>query len=255
MTAFLKTSDGQTIAYDRLGSGPGLVLLHGGFIQDRRVWSDLSYVDHLKNEYTIIAIDIRGHGESSKPKDERFYSVDVLTGDIEAIVHAAGLNNFAVLGFSLGASIALHMSAKRRLQGVIAIGSFVGQELIDYAKQNIPGIQETLKAQKENRLNDRSLSPEDKFFIDNADLEVALAIFKAMATWPMIEPSMVQSPTMLLAGTADEPTYSILKRHSSNIQRSGIKLSFIDGLNHFQAITERNKVLPGVREFLSSCRI
>ncbi len=255
MTEFIKSADGQMIAYDRLGNGPGLVLLHGGFIQDRRIWSDLSYIDHLKNEHTIIAIDIRGHGESSKPKDERFYSVDVLINDIEAIARALGLNNFTVLGFSLGASIALHMSTKRRLKGVIAISSFFGQELIDYGKQNIPGTQETLKAIKENRLNDLSLSPEEKYFIDNADLEIVLAILKAMATWPLIEPSMVQSPTMLLAGTADESTYSILKRQSSEIQRSGIKLSFIDGLNHFQAITERDKVLPGIREFLSSCHI
>ncbi len=255
MNEFIKTSDGQTIAYSCLGNGPGLVLLHGGFIQDRQIWSELSYVDHFKNEYTIIAIDIRGHGESSKPKDERFYSRDVLISDIEAIVRAVGLNNFFILGFSLGASIALHMSAKRRLKGVIAIGSVFGQELVDYSKQNIPSIQETLTAMKENRLNELSLSPEDKFFIENTDLEVVLAIFKAMATWPIIEPRMVLSPTMLLAGAADEPTYSILKRQSSDIQNSGIKLSFIDGLNHFQSITEKDNVLPQVEEFLSSCHL
>jgi pimeloyl-ACP methyl ester carboxylesterase len=255
MNESIKTSDGQTISYRCSGNGPGLVMLHGGFIQDKRIWSDLSYVDSLKNNYTVITMDIRGHGESSKPKDEKYYSIDFLVSDIEAIVRAVGLNNFMICGFSLGASIALHMSTMRRLKGVIAIGSFFGQELIDYGNQNIPGIEETLKAIRENLLNESSLSPQEKFFIDNTDLEVVLAIFKAMARWPKIEPSMVQSPTMLLAGKADEPIYSVLKRQSSDIQSSGIKLSFIDGLDHFQTLTEKDKVFPEMRDFLSRCHI
>jgi len=253
MTRFVVTEDGKRIAYNCSGNGLGLVFLHGGFIQDRSIWTELSYVNSLQNEYTVVAIDIRGHGESSKPKDERAYSIESLISDIELVVDSIGLEKYFIWGFSLGASIGLHASIMQKLLGVVVAGSFFGQELIDYGKQNISSLEATLQARDADRLDDLQLSPEEIFFANNADLDVALAISKAMAAWPKIEPGMVKSPLMIYAGKNDEPTYSILKKQFVDIQQSGIELHLIEGLDHFQAISKKEVVLPIVKSFFSSC--
>lgn len=251
MTRFVESKDGCRIAYDKKGNGSALLLIHGGFTQSRRVWTELSYVQELQQQYTVITVDIRGHGESDKPKVKQAYAVERLLEDIDAVAEDAKVNRYFVWGFSLGASICLHTAVNRELLGGIAAASFFGQDLIEYGKRNIPSLEAAVEAQAQNQLDLSTLSAEERFFVDNADLEIALAISKAMADWPRIEPTMLRSPLLVYAGTSDEPTYSILKRQSDDIKSSGAKLCFIDGLDHFQAVTEKKIVLPVVQEFLA----
>ena len=253
MTYFVESEDGQKIAYNYSGKGLGLILLHGGFVQNRSIWTNLSYIDNLQKEYTVVAIDIRGHGDSSKPKEEKAYAIQYLLNDIELVTKTIGLEKFFVWGFSLGASIGLHAAVKGNLYGVIATGSFFGQELIDYGQQNIPSLEAAVQAKTSGKLDKLKLSSAERYFVDNADLDAALAISQAMAGWPKIEPDMVKSPLLVYAGKNDEPTYSILKKQSENIRQSGIELHLVEGLNHFQAISEKEIVMPIVKKFLSSC--
>ena len=254
MTKFVQTEDGYKIAYSCSGKGLGLILLHGGFTQDRSIWTELSYVSKLQRKYTVITIDIRGHGESSKPIIEQAYSIEQLIGDINLVAETIGLKKFFLWGFSLGASIALHIAVKQKLYGIVATGSFFGQELINYGKQNIPSLEAAVKAKAENRLNQLKLSSAERFFVENADINIALAISRAMEKWSKIEPDMIKSPLLLYAGTSDEPIYSILKKQSNTIRNAGINLNFIKQLDHFQAISEQKIVLPIVEEFLLSCQ-
>ena len=55
------TPDGVTIAFDAIGEGPPLVLVHG-ITESRAAWDPL--VPALSADHTVVAIDMRGHGES-----------------------------------------------------------------------------------------------------------------------------------------------------------------------------------------------
>lgn len=56
------------LAFDRLGKGEPLVLLHGqGF--SRRSWDPV--LDRLSDEYDVIAVDLPGHGDSPRQPDGR----------------------------------------------------------------------------------------------------------------------------------------------------------------------------------------
>ena len=56
--------DDLSIAYARAGHGPALVLLHG-FLCDSRCWRQ--QLEHLSNDFTVIAWDAPGAGRSSRP--------------------------------------------------------------------------------------------------------------------------------------------------------------------------------------------
>ena len=94
------SEDGTTIAFDRSGEGPSLVLV-GGALADRSAATQLS--TRLASHLTVIAYDRRGRGDSG---DTLPYAVEREVEDIEALIVAAGGRAF-VLGHSSGAVLAL----------------------------------------------------------------------------------------------------------------------------------------------------
>lgn len=92
--------DGTTIAYERIGTGPPLVLLGGGF-RDHTAFAPL--IPHLQEDFTTYTYDRRGRGESG---DSPHYAVEREVEDIAAIVAEAG-GEAAVFGGSSGGILAL----------------------------------------------------------------------------------------------------------------------------------------------------
>lgn len=96
--------DGLRIAYDRVGEGPPLVLLHG-FFGDGRVWR--SQLDDLSDEFEVIAWDTPGCGRSSDPP-EAFRMPDYAKC-LSAFIEALQLERPHVLGLSFGSTLALEL--------------------------------------------------------------------------------------------------------------------------------------------------
>jgi pimeloyl-ACP methyl ester carboxylesterase len=92
------------IAFERAGSGPTLVLLHGG-LQDRRVWRN--QITALSDAFTVVACDLPGWGESSDlPEGVRFATyTNLVAGWIDGL----GLDRPHVLGTFFGASVAIDL--------------------------------------------------------------------------------------------------------------------------------------------------
>jgi len=65
-TQYAVSTDGTRIAYDVTGSGPVVILLHGGGAT-RRSWHEAGYVSRLAAEFTVVTMDLRGNGESGRP--------------------------------------------------------------------------------------------------------------------------------------------------------------------------------------------
>ncbi|GII02090.1 alpha/beta fold hydrolase [Planobispora takensis] len=102
----VKSADGTTIAYDRSGSGPAVVLVQGGF-SDRThpIWAGLAAA--LSDEFTVYNYDRRGRGGSS---DNESYEVEREIEDLAAVIEAAG-GSAAVFGGSSGGALALRAAA------------------------------------------------------------------------------------------------------------------------------------------------
>jgi pimeloyl-ACP methyl ester carboxylesterase len=103
----VRSQDGTTIAYDRAGEGPALILVGGALsVRQHPVVDQL--VTALAPHFTVFSFDRRGRGDSG---DTLPYAVEREVEDIEALIDAAGGSAF-LYGMSSGAVLALE-AAKR----------------------------------------------------------------------------------------------------------------------------------------------
>jgi haloacetate dehalogenase len=95
-----------------------LVLLHG-LADHALVWSSLG--DYLSEQYHIVAPDMRGHGESSKP--DRGYTFTDAIADLEALMEHLGWSSAHVLGHSWTGKVALIWARQhpQRLRSMILV--------------------------------------------------------------------------------------------------------------------------------------
>lgn len=90
------------------GSGPPIVLLHG-FAGNISTWE--YFVEKALNEYTLIAVDLLGHGATDSPKEKDRYSVEKSIEDFTCILDKLHFDRACWLGYSMGGRIALAAAA------------------------------------------------------------------------------------------------------------------------------------------------
>tara|TARA_A100001391_G_scaffold46046_2_gene27191 strand:- start:71706 stop:72464 length:759 start_codon:yes stop_codon:yes gene_type:complete len=99
--------DGTPLAIHRLGEGRPVLLLHGLFSSAQMNWLRFGHAALLaKAGFECLMPDLRAHGESASPHDPEAYPQAVLTQDLAAVVDALGLDEYDLVGFSLGARTA-----------------------------------------------------------------------------------------------------------------------------------------------------
>jgi pimeloyl-ACP methyl ester carboxylesterase len=90
--------------YEVTGDGPPVVLLHG-FPDSGRLWRH--QVPALAEAgFKVIVPDLRGYGRSDKPAEVQAYTINLLVGDVLAVMSAAGAERAHVVGHDWGASVA-----------------------------------------------------------------------------------------------------------------------------------------------------
>jgi pimeloyl-ACP methyl ester carboxylesterase len=117
------------IAYLDEGEGDPIVLVHG-FASTKGVnWVYPRWVSDLKkNGRRVIALDLRGHGDSSKLYDSKEYSIEILGDDTLALMDHLKLERADMMGYSLGARItaSLARDQPKRLRSAIFGGLGIG---------------------------------------------------------------------------------------------------------------------------------
>jgi pimeloyl-ACP methyl ester carboxylesterase len=94
------TSDGVSLYYLDAGSGKPILMIPG--------WSQTAeqfrhQLGGLSDRYRVIAVDMRGHGESDKP--EHGYKISRLAKDVRDMIEALELDEVNILGHSMGSSV------------------------------------------------------------------------------------------------------------------------------------------------------
>ena len=101
--------------------GVPLVLVHG-FGNEAHIWDDFAPL--VAPHYRVIAIDQRGHGDSSHDPELR-YDYDFLVADLEAVTSALGMERMVLVGHSLGGRTSMLFSGKhpQRMAGLVIVDS------------------------------------------------------------------------------------------------------------------------------------
>ncbi|WP_283607515.1 alpha/beta fold hydrolase [Mycolicibacterium poriferae] len=123
--------------YQRCGSGPALLLIHG--ISHRQNWAPV--IPALARERDVIAVDLPGFGESPPLPGE--VSVATLTDAVEEFIAEHDLGDVDIVGSSMGARMALEMARRGHGGATVALdpgGFWTDTEVAYFAATVVPSI-------------------------------------------------------------------------------------------------------------------
>jgi pimeloyl-ACP methyl ester carboxylesterase len=130
---------GATLAVKTAGDpqAPAVLLVHGFASSRRDNWMRTRWLPPLVDAgFRVVAPDLRGHGDSSRPRRLTAYSVPRFVADLVAVLDAADARVAHVVGYSLGARLAWELAARHpeRVASLVVggppvLGSFAGFDL------------------------------------------------------------------------------------------------------------------------------
>ena len=124
---FCTSFDGTRIAYATSGEGPPLVMSASWLTHLEHQWRSLAWkpwLEYFSARYTLVRYDSRGCGLSDR--QVRDISFDIWMRDFEAVIDAAGLRRFDLIGTCQGGPIAVEYAARHpeRVRRLVLYGSY-----------------------------------------------------------------------------------------------------------------------------------
>jgi pimeloyl-ACP methyl ester carboxylesterase len=245
--------EGRRIAWETVGSGPPLVLLHGSF-GDRGTWRSGGHADALAGEHRLVLIDAIGHGGSDAPLDPFAYRVERQVDDIVAVLDAEGIGRTAFWGASMGGTIGFHLLARHpeRLTCLIAGGAHPFAAGAEPAE-----IEQVAALCRENGAAPFVEAAERQSTVPGwmrdamlaIDPEVLAAQTVGLSQREGVAAAVAASgvPVLLLAGDRDDRLPEI--RRTAEVA-PGASLAELPGCGHLDAFLRLDLTLPVVRPFL-----
>jgi pimeloyl-ACP methyl ester carboxylesterase len=232
--------DGARISYSTYGSGPAVILLHGGLGHSGNWGHQVPAL--VDSGHRVVLIDSRGHGRSTR--DSRPFMYELMASDVLAVMDVLRLEKAAVVGWSDGACTALilAMRAPARVAGVF----FFACNMDPSGTKEIAWPNAILDRCLGRHAKDYArLSATPDQFKDFAD-----AVGQMMKTQPnysVQDLAAVRVPVSIVQSEEDE---FIKVEHAEYLARSipGAQLILLRGVTHFaplQRPDQFNSVLSG----------
>jgi pimeloyl-ACP methyl ester carboxylesterase len=221
----LVSHDGAEIYYVTYGSGPPVILLHGGFANGR-YWGN-QVPDLLGAEYQVILIDSRGHGRSSR--DQRPYTYELMQSDVVAVMDRLKIHKASVVGWSDGAIIGLVMAlrAPKRLSRLFAFAANMDPTGVRTDTMDHPVF---ARFEDQAAQEYRVLSPTPHDF--SAFSRAINRMWDTEPNYAAAALHQIRTPTAIVDGDHDE---AIKREHTEYLAREipGAELIILPGVSHF----------------------
>jgi pimeloyl-ACP methyl ester carboxylesterase len=196
---------GIEIAYLDEGSGDPIVLVHGFASNKEANWVNPNWVKALTSAgMRVIALDNRGHGQSTKLYDPGDYTLDKMGGDVVALMDHLNITRADIFGYSMGARIvgyvASHFPARVRSAIIAGIGIRLTQ-----AGMNGEKIAAALEAPDASSVKDQ-VALGFRVFADTTKSDLK-ALAACMRTWSRTisreDAASIRVPVLVATGTMD----------------------------------------------------
>jgi pimeloyl-ACP methyl ester carboxylesterase len=252
-----------SIAFERRGTGPPLVLLHGG-VSDSREWR--RQLDGLSDAFTVVAWDGPGCGRSSDPPDH--FSMADYADCLAGVVEALGLHRPHVVGLSFGGTLALefyrrHPALPRTLTLASAYAGWAGSLPAEVVAERLESVtrdshltgEEFASRWIPTLLSNQAPAPlvgELASIIADFHPHGARTMAKAMAGADCREVlATIRVPTLLLYGDSDvRSPLSMAKQLRDQIP--GSTLVVLEGVGHQLNMEAADRFNSSLRDFLRS---
>lgn len=230
-------SDGVTLSYDDAGvpDGRPVLLIHGFSSNRDEGWKRTGwYAAFERRGQRVIAPDMRGHGQSGKPHDPAAYNHQRLLDDLIALLDHLSVERADVLGYSMGARLALRLAlqAPGRINHLV-VGGVGGRQLEDGPRDD--SMAAAMEAADADSIQDPMLRSFRQFADEQGEDRLALAALTRAVSWRPTADDLfaISAPTLVVAGARDalagDP--QLLADHIR-----GARAVTLQGCDHFNAI-------------------
>ncbi|MEU6198864.1 alpha/beta hydrolase [Streptomyces sp. NPDC047061] len=220
----LADSDGTSIYYERHGSGPAILFVHGSGGHHAAWWQQVAA---LREEFTVVTVDLRGFGKSDSSMAE--FDGQDFPGDVVSVLDQEDITDAMLVGQSIGSVAALRAALLRpeRVSSVVlghSLGGISHPELKELAAADRA---EAVKLPVIDRLLTRPFQQE------RADLTF---LFQQMGTFNVARMQDLRNLD------TDGPTLD-------EIRASGVRVAFLagekDAVLSVKTVTRAHELLPG----------
>lgn len=243
------TNGAVEIAYLDEGEGDPIVLIHG-FASTKNVnWVYPAWVSELtKAGRRVVALDNRGHGESTKLYDPELYHIGTMAGDVRALMDHLGLPRADLMGYSMGGRIAAYLaySVPERVRSAILGGIGMGLIAGGGPSENVAT---ALEAEDPATVAD-PMGRTFRAFADQTRSDrraLAACLRGSRRLMSREEAAAIKVPVLIAVGTTDDVAGSA---HALAEVIPGSKVLDIPDRDHMRAVGDKI-YKSGVRDFLA----
>lgn len=213
--------NGQILYYEKKGEASPIILVHGNG-ESHEIFDVL--IAKLSKEYTVYAVDSRGHGQSASPKE---FHYEDMAEDMAEFIDGLRIKKPAFYGFSDGAIIGLLLASKYpdKLSALIISG----------ANLHPKDIKHRLYRKIRRRVR-KTQDPLAKLMLTEPDI-------------PLDQLAFISVPTLVLAGSKDIVKPKVTKAIAKNIPNATLQI--LENETHGSYVEHSDKLFPLIQDFLS----
>jgi pimeloyl-ACP methyl ester carboxylesterase len=229
--------DGVEIAYDDNGprEGRAALLVHGFASNRYEAWKRTGwYAAFERRGQRVVALDLRGHGQSGKPHDPAAYGPEALVGDVVGLMDHLGLRDVDLFGYSMGARVALATALSHPVRVAHLIVGGVGERALQSSASG-GAMAAAMEAEDPDTIEIPMLRSFRQFADEQGEDRLALAAMVRGKSAPLTEDDLAAlfMPVLVVAGARD-----VLAGDPQGLAdhiRGGVAVS-LPGCDHFGAI-------------------
>jgi len=197
--------DGTKLAYEVIGSGPPVLLLHGIVVDSYINFIRPGVAGALESAgFQAVMYDQRGHGESDKPHEPQAYADHAMEKDVGAFLDHLGIERCAYVGYSMGAMIGMHVIPNEPRVAAAVLGGVGGNTVMRHeGGAGANPIAEAMLAPDKNSVNPTVRSFRDFADLVGSDKQAIAAAASASGFRDALDPSRIGVPTLVLCGDND----------------------------------------------------